>query len=43
MGFDEYDKDRYLNTDRKGRGTSRKMTIDDRFEAYEIFCEYLIL
>lgn len=41
LGFTVDDEERYLDTDRRGRGTVRRMGTADRVEAFSFYTEYL--
>lgn len=41
LGFTVDDEDRYLDTDRRGRGTTRRMNTADRVEAFSFYTEYI--
>lgn len=41
LGFTVDEEDRYLDTDRRGRGTTRRMSATDRIEAFSFYSEYI--
>ena len=41
LGITSNDRDRYLEIPRKGRSHTRNMRIEDRYEAFDIFKDYL--